>query len=251
VSELPRTPHDVAITLGQMAGRVEGLVYALRPMAAGDQAGRLLNELESEAQHAKALAGQVMGVLEGGESRAEHGGQLDDIARLRHMRRNARSFANALLKTRRLEEASEHHEDRMLTWSVGLMGAALFALPGLLATACGGNRHLVVVAAPWASGVVLALIGRLVGGWYRNASAYRFAGRWGQNQALVVRPVELSTPAEFGREIIALMNETNDDLKASKERAERLNRWATRLYYSTVAMFIIGIAALFFRISSG
>jgi hypothetical protein len=67
---------------------------------------------------------------------------------------------------------------------------------------------------------------------------------------LVVRPVELSTPAEFGREIIALMNETNDDLKASKERAERLNRWATRLYYSTVAMFIIGIAALFFRISS-
>jgi hypothetical protein len=61
---------------------------------------------------------------------------LSDAYRVRHLRRNARSFLSMLVKTRRLTEASQRHEDRMLTWSVGLMGVALFALPPLLSTAC-------------------------------------------------------------------------------------------------------------------
>src|SRR5438445_11023145 len=108
----------------------------------------------------------------------QHNG-LTDAARLRHMRRNARSFANSLLKTRRLEETSQQHEDRMMTWSVGLMGAALFGPPGLLETACNESRNLVIVAAPWAMGVMLALIERLVGGWHRVASSCHLARRWG------------------------------------------------------------------------
>src|SRR5262249_48206460 len=152
---------------------------------------------------------------------------LTDAARLRHMRRNTRSFANSLLKTRRLEEASQRHEDRMLTWSVGLMGAALFATPALLETACHDSRNLVIVAAPWATGIMLALLGRVVGGWHRDASAFHFAGRWAGAQALLVHPG--SDPNEFGKRILEIIDETNDLLKASKQRRDRLNRWATGL----------------------
>lgn len=102
----------------------------------------------------------------------------EDAQALRILRRNVRSYAASLAATRKLTDASQRHVDRMLTWSVGLMGAGLFALPNLVTTACGPARQSVgLVAAPWAAGIMLALLGRLVAAWHREADAFHFAGK--------------------------------------------------------------------------
>jgi hypothetical protein len=144
-----------------------------------------------------------------------------------------------------MTEVSQQHEDRMLTWSIGLMGAGLFAAPSLLATPAGvANAHM-AFAAPWAAGVPLALLGRVVGGWHRDADAFHFAGKWGGLQALLVKP-DISL-ADLGRE--TLSNDEDDQLKVWKIRTTRLNRWAVGLYYASVGAFGAGIALIWWGVS--
>jgi len=64
------------------------------------------------------------------------------------------------------------HDDAMLTWAIGLMGAGLFYANTLLADAPPGLRFLAL--APWIVGILTSLAGRVVGsrvlaktgGWY-------------------------------------------------------------------------------------
>ncbi len=146
-----------------------------------------------------------------------------------------------------MTEASQQHEDRMLTWSVGLMGAGLFTAPSLLSTACGSVKGQMVFVAPWAAGVMLALLGRVVGGWHRDADSFHFTSKWGGLQALLVKP-DVS-PKELGQQTLDVMNDKTDQLKDCKDRTTRLNRWAVGLYYASVIAFGAGIALLWWRVS--
>jgi hypothetical protein len=175
---------------------------------------------------------------EGGESEPDPG-------TIKDLKRTARSYANTLMKTRPLTEASQQHEDTMLTWSIGLMGAGLFALPTFMTAARGpGKRGLVVVAGPWVVGILLALLGRLVGGWHRDADRMRFSGKWGGIQALLLRH-ESSSPQELGDEISAIMQDRTESLREYTAKSKRMNWWVVRLYYATVVAFGIGIVAVF------
>src|SRR6266567_4508625 len=53
------------------------------------------------------------------------------------------------------------HDDAMLTWAIGLMGAGLFYANTLLAAAPRGLRFLAL--APWIVGILTSLAGRVVG----------------------------------------------------------------------------------------
>jgi hypothetical protein len=175
---------------------------------------------------------------------------LTDPQRVRLMRRNLRSFAGMLATTRRLDEASQRHEDRMLTWSVGLMGGALFALPPVLNAACETTKGYALAAAPWALGVVCALVGRVVGGWHRDASRFHFAAKLGACHAILARSAMMQTARELASEILAVMNDTDTHLKVALARAVRLNWWAEKFYYATVVTLVAGIVFLLWRISS-
>ena len=67
---------------------------------------------------------------------------------------------------------------------------------------------------------------------------------------MLVRPVALSDAAQFGQEILAIMNETTPDLERSKRRKDRLNWWAVRLFYATMFAFGLGIVVLVWRITT-
>jgi len=54
----------------------------------------------------------------------------------------------------------QEHADRMLTWTLGLMGAALYTSYGLLGAAPPAAR--LCALAPWLAGVLCALAGRIL-----------------------------------------------------------------------------------------
>jgi hypothetical protein len=247
MANLPTLPADISIAVGQLAGRVEGLVYALRALATAEAALRLLDSLESEALHAKALAAQVGALSSTLGPRARD--ESDAGRRLKAMRRSARSFAFALTKTRRMTEDSQQHEDRMLTWLLGLMGAGLFALPSLLA-ACSSSvpSRMLWTAWPWAAGVLIALVGRVIGGMHRDADRMAFGAKWGGIQALLVK--SSVTPEGFGSELLALMNDDHDRPKHYKRKTEVLRWWTERFYYASVAAFGVGVAVVLWRLAS-
>jgi hypothetical protein len=66
--------------------------------------------------------------------------EREDHQRLQ-LEANARAYANALREAQPKAEASQQHLDKMLTWAIGLMGAALFYLPNLLEQACPAGIH--------------------------------------------------------------------------------------------------------------
>ena len=173
--------------------------------------------------------------------------EVSEREKLRALRRNARSYANALTKTRRLTEASQEFEDTMLTWSIGLMGAGLFALPKFLSDACGTTKHsLLAIASPWALGILLALVGRIVGTWHREADALRFAGKWGGIQGLLVGLPRSSD--DFGKQLLAYLNDTTEQLSKLTRKSRRTNWWAVRLLYATLIAFAVGMVTVFWSI---
>jgi hypothetical protein len=76
---------------------------------------------------------------------AELGALWLDILRLVH------EASNTLFK----------HDDAMLTWAIGLMGAGMFYANTLLANAPDGLRFLAL--APWIVGILASLAGRMIG----------------------------------------------------------------------------------------
>src|SRR3989442_100628 len=63
----------------------------------------------------------------------------------------------ALREFQNISNSSQAHHDRMLTWSIGLMGAGVFSAYGHLSAHSRG-----AVLAPWALGILLAILARLV-----------------------------------------------------------------------------------------
>ena len=81
-------------------------------------------------------------------------------------------YAEAIHQLQESSTTLFKHDDAMLTWAIGLMGAGLFYANTLLADAPRGLRF--VALAPWIVGILASLAGRVVGsrvlqktaGWY-------------------------------------------------------------------------------------
>jgi hypothetical protein len=174
----------------------------------------------------------------------------DRQRRLELMKSNARGYADALRATRPIAAADQAHTDQMLTWSVGLMGAGLFALPTVINAACGQNWRfwLGIVAAPWTAGILLALLGRVAAKLFRNADALAFVHRWQAVETALLRDLKLE---ELGDRLLGIMDDQDPDIKTRAERASTLGRVTDWLFYTTQIAFGIGVVSVFAAIASG
>src|SRR5258708_34888548 len=86
------------------------------------------------------------------------------------LRRITRWYGEAFAAGMEMARKSQEHGDQMVIWATGLMGAGLLALPAFLTATCGPRRiSLVLPASPWAAGVIVALLARVLGGLRRDA----------------------------------------------------------------------------------
>jgi hypothetical protein len=161
---------------------------------------------------------------------------------------NARAYARSLRETQPHAARSQEHRDQMLTWAIGLMGAGLASLPGISKQWCGAGSAdgtLVWMFAPWVAGILIALLGRVVGEFQREADAAAFIQKIAAVEASIVG--ERSVDSLAAR-ILDIMNDRDSTIDMHVKSSRRLNRWADGLYYVTHLTFGAGVAAVLWSV---
>jgi len=162
---------------------------------------------------------------------------------------HARAFIHALRETRPLQAASQLHQDQMLTWAIGLMGAGLFSVPSLLGFACtgGARSHLLWIAAPWTAGILFALVGRVVAANHRDADNLAFVQKWQALETMLLRNLSFEA---MKQRFLTIMNNDDPSLAERAGRAQALGRTIDYLYYATHIAFGLGLITAFWRLAS-
>jgi hypothetical protein len=149
---------------------------------------------------------------------------------------------------------SQEHGDQMVTWATGLMGAGLLALPAFLTATCGPRRiSLVLPASPWAAGVIVALLARVLGGLRRDAEDTYHARKRTQIDGLLLKLLDASANpsqvspalfAAFGESLRTIMNDKDPTVSKLARKSRCLHRVAEGAYYVSLLAFAIGVAAV-------
>ena len=149
---------------------------------------------------------------------------------------------------------SQEHGDQMLIWATGLMGAGLLALPTFLTATCGSGRmSLVLPASPWAGGVIVALLARVLAGLRRDAEDTYNARKRTQIDGLLLNLLEASANpsqvspalfAGFGESLRIIMNDKDATVSQLAKKARRLHLVAEGAYYLSLLAFAVGVAAV-------
>lgn len=138
------------------------------------------------------------------------------------------------------------HDDRMLTWAIGLMGGGFFAsihLPSVGVCQAIGPRPLIWAASPWVAGVLFAVLGRIAGGRYREVSnTFSVGDAYQMPRALARAPDEESAWQIFRR---LLDDPSRAQYEARAECAKTIARWS---YYLTWGLFVLGMIWVFSRV---
>jgi hypothetical protein len=142
----------------------------------------------------------------------------------------------------RISQASHSHRDRMLTWTVGLMGGGLLRLRSLIGALCTDRRHLLGwVMSSWLFGIILALVVRIIG--ERHAYRLRVEGlaEASELRLLLIQGLDSdSLEHEFGQVSHKYVN--------LSEKTRRLDQVTEYLYYVTLVFFLAGTVALALRV---
>jgi hypothetical protein len=138
-------------------------------------------------------------------------------AQLAALQRAVRWYGNSVIKGARMARKSQEHADTLLTWSVGLMGAGLFALPAFLTSTCGSmGLSVPLLASPWGLGIVLALVGRVFGGLRRDTEDTYLARKSAALEVFMLTLLEASANQQtvspqvftsFGESVLIIMND--------------------------------------------
>src|SRR5713226_3425274 len=109
------------------------------------------------------------------------------------LRRVTRWYGEAFAAGMETARRSQEHGDQMVIWATGLMGAGLLALPAFLTATCGSGRmSLVLPATPWAAGVIIALLARVLANLRRDAEDIYNARKRTQIDGLLLMLIEAS-----------------------------------------------------------
>lgn len=162
------------------------------------------------------------------------------------LRRSVLSYAHGLNKAHQLAGQSLRHNDRMLTWIIGLTGAAMFALPEFVTSMCSSTaiRSVSVraVVGAWTAAIALGLVARIIGAYHRDADDLFFLSKWSALRSFVVGP---------GDRPQAVSDILNDQgaVGERKEATVRYRRWFNWPYYATLGLSALGAALLFWSIA--
>lgn len=124
------------------------------------------------------------------------------------------------------------------------MGAGLLAIPTLLDTACQIRRSpfLIWLAAPWLAGIVVALLGRIAGGFHRDADNFHFVRKWQSIEALLLREPDFDTLA---KRLLDIMNDRDRDLARDVRKVKRLGWIVDVTYYASTVLLVGGLLVVF------
>ncbi len=162
--------------------------------------------------------------------------------------RNARSYSGMLIRVKQMSVRSMLHDDKMLSWIAGLMGAGLLALPTVVDAARSVKPipRLFLVAAPWALGVLFAVAGRIVSGKHRDADDRFYTSKLSALRTLLLSDAD---DFEFRRRYTQIVNDQEGPLKGRRDEVTRIRSWAHLIFYGTIATFAVGVIAVYVRIS--
>jgi hypothetical protein len=175
-------------------------------------------------------------------------GALADDARRARLEANARGYAEALREVQPLVAASRRHSDQMLTWAIGIMGAGLFALPGLLKELCRSTPpDIIWYGVAWAFGILTAILGRLTYAWLRDADDMAFLHKIHAVEGALLAGLDV---AELSQRVLAIMNDLEPGVDVRVRKSRRLRYWADGLYYATHIALGIGFVVIFWRVTA-
>jgi len=129
----------------------------------------------------------------------------------------------------------------MLSWIIGAVAIAIYAAPTMLSAVCGSSHgvRLADVLTPWLIMIPLALAGRLVAKFHRDAEDKRFVVKTNYLRAIMLRTT--MADEELGKAIIDAMNDKAEDLKGV-HRKVRWSGWASdAFYWSTYIVAGLGL----------
>jgi len=160
------------------------------------------------------------------------------------LRRLITGYCAALRESHTFAGESQTQSDRLLAWTVALMGAGIFAAPTFLSSVGAdlhGSRGGLLVLAPWVLGILFGVVGRLFALELRDANNLYVAER--------LHAIEMLSFDEWPdvdtvrKQFIGLMTDSGDHLKRN-ERVECFQRWTRVCYYSAYLMLGLGTIAV-------
>ena len=153
-------------------------------------------------------------------------------------------YTTSLREAHEFAGESQTQTDSLLGWTVGLMGAALFAAPTLLAglgvsIETPGARILVLL--PWVLGVLFGVAGRLLALEQRDANNLYIAEKLHALGFLLVADLDAVT---LKRNFQDALNDEGEH-RDRRERTKRIQRWTRIFYYATYCALAAGAVAIF------
>ena len=145
-----------------------------------------------------------------------------------------------LRDARELGASSQTQHDQMLMWSIGLMGAGVFAAYGHLSA-----HSRCAALAPWAFGILFAIAGRLVGRVVWDRDGVMQLEKIQTLLGLLLMPADTPGLADSAR--VVMHNE--GDFQTRYNAINRLNSYNDALGWVTYILFAIGVVAVFWALA--
>jgi hypothetical protein len=170
------------------------------------------------------------------------------MARVEEVREEIRAmitgYTTSLREAHEFAGESQTQSDSLLGWNVGLMGAALFAAPTLLAglgVSIENQNVRIMVLLPWVLGVLFGVAGRLFALELRESNNLYIAEKLHALDFLLVADLDADTTRSRFQ---AVLNDSGDH-GIRKARTTRLQLWTRVFYYATYCALAAGAVATF------
>ncbi len=153
-------------------------------------------------------------------------------------------YTTSLREAHEFAGESQTQSDSLLGWNVGLMGAALFAAPTLLASlgvSIENQGVRILVLLPWVLGVLFGVAGRLFALEQRESNNLHIADKLHALGFLLAADLDADTMTERFRTVL---NDEGDH-GARKARTHRLQLCTRVFYYATYCALAAGAIAIF------
>lgn len=167
-----------------------------------------------------------------------------DDPSLSALEQNALGYEAGIREAHNFSTQLIQHTDRMLTWAIGLMGAGLVAIPKVLSDACPGRRDLWVrIGAIWATGVLLAVIGRLLA---KEMLRTQFGILVNRSHGIRATLISGKSFKEKAEHILSVMSDEDSAIAPLVSRNKKLDRGIDVTYYGAHILLVLGLLALLY-----
>jgi hypothetical protein len=179
-----------------------------------------------------------------GARRARRSGMVERKEVREEIRAIITGYTTSLREAHEFAGESQTQTDNLLGWTAGLMGAALFAAPTLLAgMGVSMERDVVrvLVLLPWVLGVLFGVAGRLLALELRDSNNLYIAEKLHALDFLLVADLDAVT---MKGNFQATLNDEGEH-GARLARTKRIQLWTRIFYYATYLALAAGAIAIF------